>query len=79
MHRREYMEIPPWLPTGVTPVNYVLNWGAFEAKQVMAIHCVHVSDADIQKMREYDVAVGFCPRCNAHLGMGVAPLDEFRK
>lgn len=79
MHRREYMEIPPWLPTGVTPANYVLNWGAFDAKQVMAIHCVHVSDADIQKMREYDVAVGFCPRCNAHLGMGVAPLDEFRK
>ena len=38
-----------------------------------------LTQVDIQKMREYDVAVGFCPRCNAHLGMGVAPLDEFRK
>ena len=25
--KRGYVEIPPWLPTGTTPVRYALNWG----------------------------------------------------
>lgn len=74
---RGYVEIPPWLPTGTTPVKYAAEWGAFEADNVMAIHCVHVDDADIKKLKEYDVSVGVCPRCNAQLGMGVAPIDKF--
>ncbi len=76
-NRRGYVEIPPWLPTGTTPVRYALNWGAFESDNVMAIHCVHVDDNDIKKLKEYDVAVAACPRCNAQLGMGIAPLTEF--
>lgn len=74
---RGYVEIPPWLPTGTTPVKYAAEWGAFESDNVMAIHCVHVDDADIKKLKEYDVSVGVCPRCNAQLGMGVAPIDKF--
>lgn len=74
---RGYVEIPPWLPTGTTPVKYAAEWGAFEADNVMAIHCVHVDDADVKKLKEYDVSVGVCPRCNAQLGMGVAPIDKF--
>lgn len=75
--RRGYVEIPPWLPTGTSPVRYALNWGAFEADNVMAIHCVHVDDGDIAKLREYDIAIAACPRCNAQLGMGVSPINEF--
>ncbi len=74
---RGYVEIPPWLPFGVTPVRYALNWGAFDAPNVMAIHVVHVDDDDIRKLVEKDVAVCTCPRSNAQLGMGVAPLSEF--
>lgn len=74
---RGYVEIPPWLPTGTTPVKYAAEWGAFEADNVLAIHCVHVDDGDIKKLKEYDVSVGVCPRCNAQLGMGVAPIDKF--
>lgn len=74
---RGYVEIPPWLPTGESPVRYALNWGAFEAPNLLAIHCVQVDDEDIKKLKEYDVAVAVCPRCNAQLGMGVAPLNEF--
>ena len=48
---RGYVEIPPWLPTGTTPVKYAAEWGAFEADNVMAIHCVHVDDADIKKLK----------------------------
>ncbi|MGI6105370.1 MAG: amidohydrolase family protein [Raoultibacter sp.] len=75
--KRGYVEIPPWLPTGTTPVRYALNWGAFEADNVLAIHCVHVDNGDIAKLKEYNVAIAACPRCNAQLGMGVAPLNEF--
>ena len=68
---------PMWLPTGVTPVNYALNWGAFQAKDVLAVHCVHVDDDDIAKLKHYDVAIAVCTRCNAQLGMGLAPLQQF--
>ena len=76
---RGFVEVPPWLPTGATPVNYALNWSAFEVGNMLAIHCVHVDDDDIQKLREYNVAIGVCPRCNAQLGMGVAPVSEYLK
>ncbi len=75
--KRGFVETPPWLPTGTTPVRYALNWGAFESGNVMAIHCVHVDDKDIEKLKEYDVAVAVCPHCNAQLGMGVPPINEF--
>ena len=75
--QRGFIEIPPWLPAGTSPIRYALNWGAFEAPNVSAVHCVHVDDEDIQKLKEYDVAVVSCPRCNAQLGMGVAPVNEF--
>lgn len=72
-----FMEIPPWLPTATTPVQYVMNWGAFEADNVMAIHCVRVNDEDIAKLKEYDVAVAVCPSFSSQVGMGVAPVNEF--
>ena len=75
--KRGFVEVPPWLPTGTTPVSYALNWGAFEADNVLAIHCVHVDDEDIKRLKRYDVAVAVCPRCNAQLGMGVAPMGAF--
>lgn len=77
--KRGFVEIPPWMPTGVSPVRYALNWGAFESPQVLAVHGVHVDDDDIKKLRAYNVSVAVCPRCNAQLGMGVAPVGEFLK
>ena len=74
---RCYVEVPPWLPTGVSPVRYALNWGAFESDNVLAIHCTHVDDDDIKKLKEYDVAVAACPRCSTQLGMGMPPIGEF--
>ena len=44
---RGFVEIPPWMPTGVA------------------------------SLRKNNVAIATCPRENAQLGMGVAPLDEF--
>ncbi len=74
---RGYVEIPPWLPFGVSPVRYALNWGAFDSPNVLLVHAVYVDDEDIQKLVSRDVAICTCPRSNAQLGMGVAPLLEF--
>ena len=75
--KRGFVEVPPWLPTGTTPVRYALNWGAFDADNVTAVYAVHVDDEDIQKLKEYGVGVAVCPVTNAQLGMGVAPINEF--
>lgn len=65
-----------WQPTGVTPVKYVLQWGLF-ANQVLAAHCLHVTDADLTTLKKYNVAIAHCPKCSAKLGMGIAPLRDF--
>ena len=42
--------------------------------RVLAAHCVHMDDGDLELWREYDVAVAHCPASNAKLASGVAPL-----
>ncbi|MDI6891810.1 MAG: amidohydrolase family protein [Actinomycetota bacterium] len=65
-----------WQPTGVSPVKYLEQWDAFEG-DVLATHCIQVSEMDIDLLKKYDVAIAHCPRCSAKLGMGIAPLKEF--
>ncbi|HEY5516921.1 MAG TPA: amidohydrolase family protein [Coriobacteriia bacterium] len=66
-----------WMPTGVSPVQYVLQWGLFDVPRVLAVHCVQVDEHDIDVLAQHNVAVAHCPRCNAKLGMGIAPLKSF--
>jgi 5-methylthioadenosine/S-adenosylhomocysteine deaminase len=70
-------EAPAWLPTGVSPVRYVLQWGLFDVPNIMAVHCTQVGDDDIAVLSEKDVSIAHCPRCEAKLAMGVAPLEKF--
>ncbi len=65
-----------WLPTGVSPVRYVYQWGILEAPRVLAIHCVHLDPGDVEVLAKTHVAVAYCARCNLKLGMGIAPLAE---
>ena len=67
----------PWMPTGVSPVRYLLQYGIFDVPNFLAIHCTQVDADDIDLLAERDVAIAYCPRCNAKLGMGIAPLKEF--
>ena len=66
-----------WMPTGVSPVEYVLQWGLFDVPRVLAVHCVQVDEHDIDVLAQHDVSIAHCPRCNAKLGMGIAPLKLF--
>jgi 5-methylthioadenosine/S-adenosylhomocysteine deaminase len=66
-----------WQPTGVSPVKYLEEWGVFEGGNVLAVHCVQVDEYDIDTLKRFNVAIAHCPRCNAKLSMGVAPLHNF--
>jgi cytosine/adenosine deaminase-related metal-dependent hydrolase len=50
----------------------------FLTDRLVAAHCVHVEPAEIELLAEHDVTVAHCPRSNAILGCGVAPLRELR-
>ncbi|MCX8007212.1 MAG: amidohydrolase family protein [Coriobacteriia bacterium] len=65
-----------WLPTGVSPVRYVYQWGILEVPRMLAVHCVHLDEGDVEVLARTSVAVAYCPRCNLKLGMGIAPLQE---
>ena len=45
---------------------------------LLCAHCVEVDDEEIALLAERGVAVAHCPRSNALLGCGVAPLAELR-
>ena len=47
--------------------------GVFDGR-VLAAHSVWLSEADIDRFRQFDVAVAHCPQSNAKLASGVAPL-----
>jgi len=75
-YRQKWGSDVPWLPTGVSPVQYVLQWGLMDVPELLAVHCTQIDDNDIDVIATKDVAVAFCPRCNAKLGMGVLPLRK---
>jgi cytosine/adenosine deaminase-related metal-dependent hydrolase len=73
-----------WVRTGVEPLGVgpngirVLAEHGLLNERMTAAHCVHVDAEEIRLLAEHDVAVAHCPRSNAMLGCGVAPLDELR-
>lgn len=75
----EGIQSKSFLPMGVTPVRYALNWGILYAPNVLAIHCVHVNSDDVERLASNDVHVVVCPRSNAKLGCGIAPIVKMMK
>ena len=60
---------------GKTPVKALESFGAFSGPFVAA-HCVHVDDDDIRVLAEKEVNVAHCPKSNAKLGNGIAPVSK---
>jgi cytosine/adenosine deaminase-related metal-dependent hydrolase len=46
--------------------------------ELLCAHCVHLDSAEIDLLARLDVPVGHCPRSNALLGCGSAPLAALR-
>ncbi len=62
--------------TGQTPIAYVHGLGLLRAGTT-AVHCVHVTDEDIDLLKESGAVVVHCPKSNLKLGSGVAPVSKF--
>jgi cytosine/adenosine deaminase-related metal-dependent hydrolase len=66
-----------WLvnPPGTTGTRLLAREGLLR-QNVVAAHCVVVEADEIALLAEHDVAVAHCPRSNAYVGCGIAPLRE---
>jgi cytosine/adenosine deaminase-related metal-dependent hydrolase len=60
---------------GCTPVEYLARVGWLEG-DVWCAHCVHLSQAEIDRFGVSGVGVAHCPASNLRLGAGVAPVRE---
>jgi 5-methylthioadenosine/S-adenosylhomocysteine deaminase len=65
-------------PLGTTGVRALAEAGLL-GPDVIAAHCVEVDPEEIALLAEHDVAVAHCPRSNAGLGCGIAPLTDLRE
>jgi len=61
---------------GLGPAGYLDSLGVLEGGALL-VHCVHLGDADIELLSERGCAVAHCPRSNAKLAVGIAPLGSF--
>lgn len=62
-----------WDAPHVSPTRYAQAMGALHPR-ALAVHCVHQTHEDIRLLAESGAAVVHCPKSNAKLGAGVAPL-----
>ena len=60
---------------GCTPVEYLEELG-WLADDVWCAHCVHLSQADVQRFADTGTGVAHCPTSNLRLGAGIAPVRE---
>lgn len=71
-------EVDDWRKkTGLTPPAYLEQIGALAAP-TLAAHCTHVTAEDVDLFARRGVRVAHCPKSNAKLGSGTAPLSAFR-
>ena len=65
-------------PLGRTGIRALAEAGLL-GPQLLAAHCVQADAEEIELLAAHDVAVAHCPRSNALLGCGVAPLTAIRE
>ncbi|KHO62741.1 N-ethylammeline chlorohydrolase [Thermoanaerobacter sp. YS13] len=63
---------------GKSPVKHLKDIGVFDVPTIAA-HCVHVSDEDIEILKEMKVSPVYNPTSNAKLASGFAPVDQMLK
>ncbi len=62
---------------GVSPIEWLERCGCLGTRTLL-VHCVRVSDEDIERIARSGAAVAHCPISNARLGHGIAPAAELR-
>ena len=64
-------------PPGETGIRLLAAEGLL-GSSLVAAHCVHADDEEIELLATHGVGMAHCPRSNGYLGCGVAPLEELR-
>jgi len=65
-----------WFTPGCSGVQHLAAHGILRTKPLLT-HCIHVDDADIDTIKENGASIAHCPKSNAKLGHGRAPLAKF--
>ena len=63
---------------GTTPVKFLADLGVL-GPDLIACHCIHITEEDIQLLKKFDVKIAHCPESNMKLGSGIAPVPELIK
>jgi len=63
------------IPKG-SPFNYLDSLGLMD-ESMLCVHCVQVTDEDINIIKRHGASVCLCPRSNIFLGVGTPPADKF--
>lgn len=74
--RTGWGDIPPPI-LGTTPVSYLDSLRLLDPSCLL-IHAVHLSEEDLEIVAKSGARIAHCPRSNAHLGVGRAPLKAIR-
>ncbi len=64
-----------WRPPGHSPVEYLDRLGVLSPR-TLAVHCIHLSHQDLSKLQARGSTVVTCPRSNARLNVGKAPVPK---
>jgi 5-methylthioadenosine/S-adenosylhomocysteine deaminase len=65
-----------WRAPGISTVQYLQRHGILRTRPLLA-HCINVDDADVQTISQTRASIAHCPKSNAKLGHGRAPLAQF--
>ena len=63
---------------GATPADHLASLGLFEA-EVLAAHCVHLTEGEIELFARTGTGVSHNPVSNLKLGNGIAPLPAWQR
>lgn len=65
-----------WQSPHCTPIQYLERLGVLSTRPSL-VHCVTVSDSDIERIAANRASIAHCPKSNAKFGHGSAPLEKF--